>query len=212
MKILITGGNTAIPIDKVRVISNIFKGKTASGIAAHAVTLGHDVTLIGNPGMEVPLFINNFISYKTYNELASLMEEQIRNNKFDAIVHSAAVSDYSVSRVLDESLQPLDNNKKVGSNHDKLYLELVPTKKLIDQIRSQWGFTGVLVKFKLQVGISDKELLKIAMASRKDANIIVANCLEWARERAYLVEENTTLEVKRNELSSILVKRIEELL
>ena len=69
---------------------------------------------------------------------------------------------------------------KIGSSHDRLILELVPTEKLVDLIRNPWGFTGTLVKFKLQVGLTDDELLAIARKSMADshADFIVANCLE----------------------------------
>jgi len=31
-RVLVTAGNTSVPIDRVRVISNIFKGRTGAGI------------------------------------------------------------------------------------------------------------------------------------------------------------------------------------
>ena len=34
----------------------------------------------------------------------------------------------------------------------------MPTEKIVDKIKGDWGFKGQLVKFKLQVGISDDEL------------------------------------------------------
>jgi hypothetical protein len=58
--------------------------------------------------------------------------------------------------------------------------------------------------------MTDEELLKIATASRvaSDADIIVANCLEWARERAYIVGEHTTKRVARKVLASELLNDI----
>jgi phosphopantothenate---cysteine ligase (CTP) len=151
-----------------------------------------------------------FISYRTYEDLERFLRTEVISGGYDAVIHSAAVSDYYVSQVLQGDLTPIDNSGKVGSNHDKLYLELKPTAKLIDNIRRPWGFKGVLVKFKLQVGMTDEELLKIATASRvaSDADIIVANCLEWARERAYIVGEHTTKRVARKVLASELLNDI----
>jgi hypothetical protein len=39
------------------------------------------------------------------------------------------------------------------------------------------------------VGITDRELLNIAIPSRvhSGADILVANCLEWAKDRAFLI-------------------------
>src|SRR5262249_54023479 len=48
MNILVTAGNTLVPIDKVRCITNIFTGKTGAAIALHAHGRGHAVTLLSS--------------------------------------------------------------------------------------------------------------------------------------------------------------------
>ena len=120
MKILITGGNTAVHIDKVRVITNIFKGKTACDIAADALESNHYVVLVGNPHMQdyfhehCPAIPDKFICYKTYDELYSIMGKEITSGTYDAVIHSAAVSDYKVGGVIADNAV-LDNNKKISS-------------------------------------------------------------------------------------------------
>lgn len=221
-KILITGGHTQIPIDQVRVISNIFKGRTACEIANEfwMSTAINDqaITVIGNPDMKNKIEFGNdliynenstnrFIPYKSYDELYSIMKEEITTGNYDVIIHSAAVSDYYVSGVL---TQPggdyLDTSKKVSSSHDTLYLELKKTRKIVDDIRYLWGFNGTLVKFKLQVGLNDEELLEIARKSMADSNadFIVANCLEWSKERAYIIGNNREYSVSREDLGKAL--------
>jgi len=211
MKILVTGGNTRVPIDKVRVISNVFRGRTAVSIASEGCNRRHDVTLIGNPGMnDSPRGACAFLEYRTFDELEEAMRSEISGGGYDCVIHSAAVSDYSVSRVLGPNMQPLDSSGKVGSSYERMYLELVPTRKIVDEVRG-WGFKGVLVKFKLQVGISDAELLAISRASREHsgADLIVANCLEWSRDRAYIVGEGAEKSVDRSELPSALLDEVE---
>ena len=213
MKILVTGGNTKVPIDKVRVISNIFRGSTAIDIASEGCDRGHDMTLVGNPEMnDTPRGPCNFLDYKTFDDLERVMKDEISKGSYDCVIHSAAVSDYKVSRVLGPDMQPLDSSGKVGSSYEKMYLELVPTEKIVDKIRS-WGFRGILVKFKLQVNMSDVELLEIAKASREhsDADIIVANCLEWAKERAYIYSAHAIIGVARANLSRDLLEQIESM-
>ena len=53
MKVLVTAGATMSPIDKVRAITNIFKGRTGTAIAKYfAKSRRHDVTLItSSPGL-----------------------------------------------------------------------------------------------------------------------------------------------------------------
>lgn len=48
MNILVTSGSTMTSIDKVRGITNVFRGRTGFSIATEAVYRGHSVTLLGN--------------------------------------------------------------------------------------------------------------------------------------------------------------------
>jgi len=223
MKILITGGSTEVQIDKVRVISNIFRGRTAADVTLKALRRAQAVTLVGNPGMKsfLPkewLELVRFVPYRTFDELMSVMEVEIKTGKYDCVIHSAAVSDYSVSRVLGPEMEPLNSSGKVSSSHQKLYLEMIQTPKIVDRIRKPWGFRGTLVKFKLQVGMSDEELLTVARSSMEHsgADLIVANCLEWARDRAYVIGrqsggEGLVQSVSRDELSNAILDAIDDL-
>jgi phosphopantothenoylcysteine synthetase/decarboxylase len=230
MKILITGGSTEVRIDKVRTISNIFRGRTAMELSSEARRRAHDVTLIGNPHMrsmhdllEAKLGLGSdsdrmkFVPYRTFDDLMDAMEREVYGERYDCVIHSAAVSDYSVSRVLGPDMSPIDSSGKVGSGHERLYLEMVRTPKIVDRIREPWGFRGVLVKFKLQVDMPDDELLAVAEARmvHSRANLIVANCLEWAAERAYVLGrrdslgEGLRLNVPRSKLPSALLDAVE---
>lgn len=214
MRVLVTAGSTEVMIDKVRSIGNIFKGKTGKGIAKYFWALGADVTLItSNPDSSHENL--STIPFHTFDELAAILEQEVRSGNYDTVIHSAAVSDYQVARTLIEEngdLKEIDSSKKISGSYERLYLELTPTTKLVDQIREPWGFTGKLVKFKLQVGISDDELIAIARKSLEvsQADLIVANCLEWCRERAYIVGADGSCEnIRRNELPEKLYRRLQ---
>ena len=43
MNILISAGNTIVPIDRVRCITNVFTGRTGTTIALHSHQRGHNV-------------------------------------------------------------------------------------------------------------------------------------------------------------------------
>jgi phosphopantothenoylcysteine synthetase/decarboxylase len=77
---------------------------------------------------------------------------------------------------------------KVKSDAAELWLRLERTPKLVDRVRRDWGFAGILVKFKLEVGVSEQRLLEIAERSRvhSAADLMVANTLEGAASWAYL--------------------------
>lgn len=213
MKVLVTAGSTVVPIDQVRVISNIFHGKTGTAIARYLFLQGDEVTLMTSS----PKLVTDcgsrlrVVPFRTHDDLLDQMESEIKGGSYDAVIHSAAVGDYSVAGVYsqneDGSLSLLDNNTKISSNHDSLFLKMKPTLKIIDLIRNPWGFTGRLVKFKLEVGISNEELIKIAKKSRQasEADLIVANCLEWSRYYAYIITRaGHHIRVAREEIPTIL--------
>lgn len=223
MNILVTAGSTCVQIDRVRVISNIFKGRTGIEIARTAANMGHRVTLLTSRGINAtsqllrspisPSHAITLCGFRTFDELAALMEQKICREQFDAIIHSAAVSDYRVASVRDggRTLGEDETGSKIGSGHGSLWLELVPTEKLVDKIREPWGFKGALVKFKLQVGITDMKLIDIARKSRRDseADMIVANCLEWAKQYAYIIGADDQAErVTREILPFALLGRL----
>jgi phosphopantothenate---cysteine ligase (CTP) len=231
-RILVTAGSTIVRIDQVRVISNIFRGGTGTAIAKYFAEKDQDVTLLTSN----PLLLKGYdkaeiksVFYDTFDSLDVKMGEMIPYNEekndlldrawqqgrnYDVIIHSSAVSDYQVNGVFiedeDGKLVELDRTKKISSKHKVLYLKTVQTKKLVDQIRL-WGFNGILVKFKLEVGISDEELIEIAKKSREtsDADYIVANCLEWFGARAYIIgRDNVPHKVSRRKLNEELLRRV----
>lgn len=221
MNILITAGSTQIPIDKVRIISNIFKGKTGMRLAVDGENFGHNIVLLANPNAKdeiekikiAPWYKSKLYNpnirlktYKTFDDLHRLMEYEIINNKYDCIIHSAAVSDYKV-------LNPVDG--KISSGKEELVLKLTPTIKLVDQIREPWGFKGILVKFKLEVGVDEDTLIQIAKKSRahSSADYIVANSFEffdnWDVPKMFIIDSKDNVSaVSRYNLSKALFTNI----
>jgi phosphopantothenoylcysteine synthetase/decarboxylase len=217
MKLLVTAGNTVVPIDRVRCITSIFTGRTGTAIALHCHACGHAVTLLtSHPEVVAQLHHGGDLTadhwtvrrYQTFDDLHEQMAEAVRNGGFDVLVHCAAVSDYQAAGVYapapgtrfstadghweGAAASPpalVDRSAgKVKSDEPELWLRLVRTPKLVDQVRTDWGFRGVLVKFKLEVEITEEHLLDIAERSRRQssADLMVANTLEGAGAWAYL--------------------------
>jgi phosphopantothenoylcysteine synthetase/decarboxylase len=217
MNILVTAGNTLVPIDRVRGITNIFTGRTGAAIALHAHERGHQVTLLtsspdranqdaGSAGLQHS-HRWQLESFLTFDDLQNLLARRLRQPGLDAVIHCAAVGDYRSAGVFApmsgtyfdperltweaDTGQPALVDRaagKVKSNEPELWLRLVQTPKLVDRFRSEWGFHRLLVKFKLEVGITEHELVKIAEHSRvqSQADLMVANTLEGAHTWAYL--------------------------
>lgn len=240
MKLLITAGNTQAPIDRVRVVTNIFTGRTGAMLARTAWSRGHTVTVLtSHPETlaDLPLPADersqrvSVLPYQTFDQLAELMQSQIKTGEYDAIIHSAAVSDFLCAGVYAPENGTYFNARtnqwehrsgtpelgerrggKIKSHEPELWFRMVRAPKLIDRIRSAWGFRGLLVKFKLEVGITDTELLQVAEKSRQEsqADLMVANTLESSAHTAYVGPvQNRYERVTRRELADYLMLALE---
>jgi phosphopantothenoylcysteine synthetase/decarboxylase len=236
MNLLVTAGNTLVPIDRVRAITNIFTGRTGAAIAVQAHRRGHNVALLTShpealddlgPSPKDKRWAVH--SYRTFDDLETKLADTIVRGNLDAVIHSAAVSDYRAAGVYapapetrwrtetaswegDPARLTDMSADKVKSDAPELWLHLVRTPKLIDRIRADWGFRGVLVKFKLEVGATDEQLLQVAEHSRvqSGADLMVANTLEGAGFWAYLGPlQSTYRRVSRRELPERLLEAVE---
>jgi phosphopantothenoylcysteine synthetase/decarboxylase len=242
MNMLVTAGNTLVPIDRVRCITNIFTGRTGTRIALHGQERGHAVTLLtSHPEVAAELHSQagqsaerwTVQAYRTFDDLQEAMAQTLRQGRFDVLIHSAAVSDYQAAGIYapvphthfhpesscwQSTTGPpalVDRTAgKVKSDEPELWLRLVRTPKLIDRVRTDWRFRGIVVKFKLEVGVSEEKLLDIAERSRRHSNadLMVANTLEEAEAWAFLGPvEGHYQRVSRSELASRLLDVVEHL-
>jgi phosphopantothenoylcysteine synthetase/decarboxylase len=242
MNILVTAGNTQSLIDRVRCITNVFSGRTGAAVARTAWGRGHTVTLAtSHPETLLEHGINHrdpgerftVLPYQTFDDLATLLQGQIRTVRFDAICHAAAVSDYLPAGTFSPDPGTFFNARlgeweartgpprlteqkagKIKSAEPELWVRLVRAPKLVDRFRSPWGFAGILVKFKLEVGIGEEELVARAEASREQsaADLMVANTLEGAKYWAYLGPVADRYDrVARRELPDRLLAAVESL-
>lgn len=199
MNLLVTAGNTQAPLDRVRCVTNIFSGRTGAQIAARALDRGHRVTLLtSHPEVldAIPTARPRTAPdwrverYRTFDDLAALMAAAVAGGGFDAVVHSAAVSDYLVAGVFTRDGSDFADATagKVKSTHPELWVKMTPAPKLVDRVRTDWGFGGVLVKFKLEVGSTEAELLDIAERSRahSGADLMCANTLDGMHDWAVI--------------------------
>jgi phosphopantothenate---cysteine ligase (CTP) len=235
MNILVTAGNTFVPIDRVRGITNIFTGRTGGQITLHACERGHETILLTSHPETVASHVDRLtvLSYRTFAELQDLMVRQLLSGRFDALVHCAAVSDYesggiyapargtrfnpAASRWESATAPPalVDRSAgKVRSDEPELWLRLVRTPKLVDRVRRDWRFQGIVVKFKLEVGVDEQTLEQIAERSRQvsGADLMVANTLEGAHDWALLGPSAGRYQrIARSELPARLVQGLERL-
>jgi phosphopantothenoylcysteine synthetase/decarboxylase len=237
MNLLVTAGNTLVPIDRVRCLTNVFTGRTGATIARCAWERGHTVTLLTSH----PEVVDNpphsdrwtIFRYRTFEDLQNRMRELMMRCELDAVIHCAAVSDYLAGGIYapaegthfrpesrrwesDSAAEPRMIDRlagKIKSDQPELWLRLVRAPKLIDCLRRDWGFNGLIVKFKLEVGVSDEQLLVVAERSRRQsaADLMVANTLEGASEWGFLGPfEGQYQRVVRSQLAEYLLNALEQ--
>lgn len=227
-RFLVTAGNTREMIDRVRDWGNIFTGRTGLAIARELTKLGTvDLVTSTQSHLDEPASTPNLEThpFKTHAELDALLEQMVKSTRYDAIFMTAAVSDYRPDGVyvVDHREHRDDGSEmwivqdvdapKVSSTHKLIAILGTPTSKIIDRFRTDWKYEGLLVKFKLEVGIAPRMLLEIAERSRvaSGADYLVANTLEMisgVEAGAYLIGQGSSEWIKRDELASRLARLI----
>jgi phosphopantothenate---cysteine ligase (CTP) len=242
MNFLITAGSTQAPIDRMRCVTTGFSGRTGAGIARTAWGRGHTVTLVtSRPDTLLEYGVNHrdpgerftIVSFRTYDELAVILQSQVKAGAFHAICHSASGGDFLPAGAFAPNSGTFFNARtgqweargtppsmterksgKISVNEPEIWLRLVRGPRLIDRVRQPWGFAGVLVRFIIETGIGDTELVEMAETSRKQcaADLMVAATLEGATHTEFLGPINDRYErVPRRELPDRLVLAIESL-
>lgn len=208
-KILITAGSTWVALDKVRVITNIFRGNLGYKIAETASRAGAKVTLLLGAGIDPKStkdYNINVVRFKYFDELNELVKSNLKNNSFDIMINSAAISDYTPEN-------PFDGKVKSGKN--RLIIKLKPTIKIIDYVKKIVP-NIFLVKFKLEVGVTDKELINIAYKSMQHskADLIVANKYDekFKDHSAYIIDKEKNIRKcnGKKEIAEDLLKILSE--
>ena len=185
---MITAGPTWVAIDRVRVLTSIFTGRTGCVIAKKARDMGAYVKVLLGAGSFVPSAVFEkkveVVKFHYFDELSKLMRKEISSGKYDAVIHSAAVADYAPENKSDV---------KIPSGKSTFVLRLKPTVKIIQKIK-QWGPGIFLVQFKLEVDMKEEELINIGYKSmlKNQADIVVVNDLtEMSKTRhgAFIVDQ-----------------------
>ena len=135
LRVLVTSGGTAEPIDGVRVLANTSTGATGAGITDRLVRAGHEVVLVRARHSERPEAACREETFGSFAELDAALTRLLGGEKFDAVIHAAAVSDFSVAAIeVDGVAQPA--HAKLASAAAPV-LRLKPNAKLVDTLRSR---------------------------------------------------------------------------
>ena len=214
MRVLFTAGGTEEALDGVRRLANTSTGATGLTLARAFAANGAEVVLLHAAGVDVSGVPAETESFRTFDDLATLLERQLASRHFDAVVHLAAVSDYSLASIeIDgQEIEPGEQGK-IGSGHE-LVLRLAPNPKLIDRLRT-WSRNPNLrvVGFKLTDNPDPAvRLARVrALFDRASADIVVHNDIREIDGDRHLAQVHAppapvTNTTDKNELAEALIR------
>ncbi len=150
MRILITSGATREPIDAVRFLSNISTGRTGALLAEALAQYGHAVTLLHGEGAVRPTSASVLATeaFSSTENLQKQLRRLLGTGNYDAVIHAAAVSDYRPAQTRDG---------KMSSYAPELTLHLVPTPKLLPELKHFAPRPLTVIGFKLTAGANAEE-------------------------------------------------------
>jgi phosphopantothenoylcysteine decarboxylase/phosphopantothenate--cysteine ligase len=152
LRVLVTAGGTAEPIDGVRVLTNTSTGATGAAIADRLAAAGHEVVLLRARNAARAASPSREETFWTFVEQEAALDRLLGSDRFDTVIHAAAVSDYGVdSLTVADALVPAGGSGKIDSG-DAPLLRLRPHPKLVDGLRRLTGRPLTLVAFKLTHG------------------------------------------------------------
>lgn len=186
--VLITAGNTSEPVDSVRSITNTASGRLGSIITDKFIDSGASVVyLCGKNSIQPSHPAIETVIIHGVMDLDQAIEDLSHRYSFDCIVHSMAVSDYTVkgtlsynelSDAIKHDTEPVINTMPGKLNPDLsnpvILLEKAP--KVIHKLKLLQP-QALLVGFKLLVGVTEQELYSTALKLMKknDCDYVCAN-------------------------------------
>lgn len=172
MNCIVTAGPTYEPLDQVRRLTNFSSGKLGTMLANYLVARGHHVTLLKG-------HYSTFQGEQTAQEMQIFtttqdLQDRLKaagSTKVDALFHAAAVSDFGFGKILEQQNETFAEIKsgKVSTRGGKLFAELVPTPKILPQLRG-WFPQARIVGWKYEVDGNREDAIARAKKQIVDGN------------------------------------------
>ena len=160
-QIMITAGPTRERLDPVRFLTNRSSGKMGFAIAAAAIEMGADVTLVAGPvALATPEQVER-IDVESAQQMHDAVHQRI--GETDIFIAAAAVSDYRAANVA---------TQKIKKNDDSMSIELTRNPDILKSV-------GALPKPPFTVGFAaetnDLKVHALKKLHAKKLNMICAN-------------------------------------
>ena len=149
MNCIVTAGPTFEPLDDVRRLTNFSTGRLGTELANFLTARGHKVTLLVGESATWS-GERKASSVKNYSTTADLRAKlkAFSGKKVDAIFHAAAVSDFVFGQIFTETkageFSALKASKKISTRQGAMLVELVPTPKIVAELRGWFPKTRIV--------------------------------------------------------------------
>jgi phosphopantothenoylcysteine decarboxylase/phosphopantothenate--cysteine ligase len=149
MNCIVTAGPTFEPLDDVRRLTNFSTGRLGTELANFLAARGHRVTLLIGT-MATHAGGREAQSVKFFTTTADLRAKlkSFSGKKIDAIFHAAAVSDFAFGKMFTRGAagkpELFSPSKKISTRGGNLFVELVPTPKIIAELRRWFPKTKII--------------------------------------------------------------------
>jgi phosphopantothenoylcysteine synthetase/decarboxylase len=181
MNCIITAGPTFEPLDEVRRLTNFSTGRLGTELANHLAARGDQVTLLIGEAATYP-GERRAKSVKVFSTTADLRAKlkSFSGKKVDVIFHAAAVSDFGFGQIFMETkpgeFTAAKASRKISTRAGGLLVELVPTPKIIAELR-RWFPRTLLVGWKYEADGGRADALRAARRQLADCatDFCVAN-------------------------------------
>ena len=158
MNVVITGGPSSEQIDDVRLITNRSTGELGVILAQAFWHGGHEVSLFLG---RLSQFRHPQAAYFDRNEdLQRMLGEMNGRKSVEVVLHAAALADFEVVAVRARNVDV--GLKKIGSEHERLSVELAPKPKVIAGLRDLFP-NALIVGWKLELEVSRDDLIREAI-------------------------------------------------
>ncbi len=153
MNCVVTAGPTYEPLDEVRRLTNFSTGRLGTELANFLVSRGHHVTLLVGEqatycGARRAQRVDTFTTTANLRgQLVALSTQGI-----NAVFHAAAVSDFAFGKIWSRTARgdlAEMKSRKISTREGSLVAELVPTPKIIRELRA-WYPAAFLTGWKYE--------------------------------------------------------------
>ena len=149
MNCIVTAGPTYEPLDEVRRLTNFSTGRLGTELANYFTARGHKVVLLIG---ETAVYAGERKAQRVevFTTTADLREKfkSLSAKKVDGIFHAAAVSDFMFGHVFEPGesgkLSQIKDTKKFSTRQGKLLVELLPTSKILSELRGWYSKTKIV--------------------------------------------------------------------